>query len=78
MKYRPSPDFQAALVIIIALIAVTVYFFGAIFFWQSAKADEVTQRVTASDWRPDIRHCFAPDETRELWDCIRHEEKEDE
>lgn len=22
---------------------------------------------------PDISHCFADDETRELWDCIRHE-----
>jgi hypothetical protein len=78
VRYRPSPDFIIALVIIAALTLATAYIFGAIMFWESAKADEVTQRVTTYSHGPDISHCFAPDETRELWDCIRHEEVDSE
>lgn len=80
MKYRPSPDFLAALVIIALVFIACAYMIGAILFWQEAKAAE-THTVCdtcVTDWKPDISHCFAPDETRELWDCIRHEEVDNE
>lgn len=71
MKYRPSPTFIVALVIII-LLSASAYMIGAIYFWQMATNQVPT--VGTTDWRPDISHCFKPEETRELWDCIRHEE----
>lgn len=46
-------------------------------FWEAAKAQGNSLSSaphTPKDQRPDISHCFEPDETRELWDCIRHEE----
>ena len=57
-----------------------------IVFYQEAKAQALSRAMPhtpasyelepapVQDWRPDISHCFAPDETRELWDCIRHED----
>ena len=48
-------------------------------FWNHAVAASVTTPVTPSvitSHQPDISHCFADDETRELWDCIRHVPKE--
>lgn len=80
MKYRPSPDFVAVIIILAALILTTLYLLGAIYFWQSAQADEFPT-VGNEDWRPDISHCFAPEADEkydELWDCIRHEEKNSE
>lgn len=78
MKYRPSPDFIVVLVIIAALALATAYIVGGILFFEAAKADTHSVCDTCyEDWRPDISHCFEPDETRELWDCIRHEEVED-
>lgn len=74
MKYRPSPDFVAVIIIIAALFLTCAYLLGAIMFWQSAQAHGGTE-VRYSDHRPDISHCFKPDETRELWDCIRHVEE---
>ena len=76
MKYRPSPDFVAVVIIIVALFLTCAYLLGAIVFWQSAQAQVPT--VGTTDYRPDISHCFKPEETRELWDCIRHVEEEDE
>jgi len=80
MKYRPSPDFIAAMVLIIAVVSLTAYIMFAIHLFMFAKQQDVTQRVNAlmADQRPDISHCFKPEETRELWDCIRYKEKEDE
>lgn len=55
-------------------------------FWQVATGNSLSsprphtpasyelEPAPVQDWRPDISHCFEPDETRELWDCIRHEE----
>ena len=79
MKYRPSPHFVAVIIILAALILTTLYLLGAIYFWQSAQADVPT--VGTKDYRPDISHCFAPEADEkydELWDCIRHEEKDSE
>lgn len=36
-------------------------------------AVEAIRNVRPS-YGPDISHCFAPEEARDLWDCIRHEE----
>lgn len=78
MRYRPSPDFIIALVIIALVATAALYLIGGILFYQAAKADTHSVCDTCvTDYRPDISHCFKPDETRELWDCIRHEEIED-
>jgi hypothetical protein len=67
----------------LALFAACAYLLLGILFYTQAQADDillrskVTQSVTQS-YGPDIRHCFKPDETRELWDCIRHVEVDDE
>jgi len=76
MRYRPSPDFIVVLVIIALVSLAAAYMVGAILFWQEAKAE--THTSVTYRHGPDISHCFAPDETRELWDCIRHVEVEDE
>lgn len=73
MKYRPTPSFVTALVIIACLIWLALYIVGAIHIYQNA-AGNLTQRVNPTPIGPDISHCFKPEETRELWDCIRHEE----
>lgn len=45
-KYRPSPDFMLALVIIAAFVLLSAYFIGAIAVFEKSK--EVTQSVTTS------------------------------
>lgn len=67
-----------ALVIIAAVSALCAWIIGGILLFESAKAAEPHTVCETCDWRPDISHCFKPEETRELWDCIRHEEIESE
>lgn len=77
MKYRPTPLFIVTLVIII-LAVVSLYLIGAVYFWQQATGNDYRTSVTRTDYRPNISHCFEPDESRELWDCIRHKEETNE
>lgn len=71
MSYRPSPYFVITL-IAIAILSASLYIIGAVYFWQAATSQELPS--LGKDYRPNISHCFEPDETRELWDCIRHKE----
>ncbi len=62
-----------ALVIIAAVSALCAWIIGGILLFESAKAAEPHTVCETCDWRPDISHCFKPEETR-----IRHEEIESE
>lgn len=73
MKYRPSPDFIIVLVIIAALVSLSAYLIASIVVFEYSKEPVQMSHSVLNDLRPDIRHCFEPDETRTLWNCIRHE-----
>ena len=66
--------------ILFALI-LTLFLIGAWYIGNAAKQHfedmELRKQHRAeqvkTDWRPNIRHCFAKDVSINLWDCIRHE-----
>lgn len=58
-------------VVTAALFLFVFYIMVSVWMIQTAKG-ETLQPHNVEDWRPDIKHCFDPEESRELWDCIRH------
>lgn len=68
---RPTPWFLIT-VIILALLASSVYIIGSIYLWQINFG--VTQSVTPKDTRPDISHCLVPE--IDTWDCVRGKQHE--
>jgi len=73
---RRTGGWAEAMIIAFGILAlVSVIGLVGIGLLQAARASNSTpQPQQVSDHRPDISHCFQPEETRELWDCIRHEE----
>ncbi len=53
-------------------ISASVAFTALVFFSTRNLYHEPEPGRPATDYRPDIRHCFADDVV--LWDCIRKEE----
>jgi hypothetical protein len=75
-----SNSFRARAAIV--LLTAIGYFFVVLTFnlleeIEQLKEDCEPDPVPAAQHGPDIRHCFLPEETRELWDCIRNEKSDD-
>jgi len=70
MKKSAAENVIVALALLTCvLISVTVL----ATLWHKVYAQPTPAPAQVSQLGPDISHCFNDDETRELWDCIRHE-----
>lgn len=76
MNKTPSPYFMAAMGMITSVVAMAMLIVSVIY--HAANPSYELPTVGNKDWRPDISHCFKPDEQRELWDCIRRKEASNE
>lgn len=64
---------ETGLQVVLTLTLVSVFL--VVYTMAKGAAEECEKQKTEirESYGPDIRHCFLPDEERELWDCIRNE-----
>lgn len=67
-------------IFIVLLVGLSGIFLGGKIIDTARCHAPLTAKVQreVQDTRPDISHCFHADESRDLWDCIRNFEPEDE
>lgn len=74
-------DVFRARVAIVLLTVISCFFvmlsFDLLVQLEHLKKDCEPDPAPAAHRGPDIGHCFLPEETRELWDCIRNEKSDD-
>lgn len=73
-KQRQTQLFIASTVTA-GLMLFILYIMVSVWLITEAKGESLTPQPDIKEsYGPDISHCFAPEESRELWDCIRHVE----
>jgi len=75
MKRVPKLVFGGAVLISFVYLVVIIPDTAARYAFELQAQESLRSTPTPrQSYGPDISHCFQPEETRELWDCIRHEE----